>query len=380
MTTMQDVSFGANAILGVIVHIHAAIANTRLYTSTHPQVTRYLEGAHLELKRLLEQRPELTLMIVDQELVVDQQPLTHKTPHCTQFRQLLSRAGVEHISFLPGVTLAELTQLANELASDDQQTVRSTEAIKVGKVEVLVVPTDEQIVSAETQARIERMEMIRERSLDHFKELYHLIRSNKQTPVLGLEEIVQAFIRGIGNNLPPLQVLATLKSSDEYTFTHAVNVCILTMAQAEALGIGGQPLYDIGITASLHDAGKVFVPEDILNKPGKLTEQEWTHMRNHTIRGARQILRMDGLPKLAFLGALEHHIRYDGSGYPALGNWRPNLVSQMIAIADMFDAMRSRRPYQAPKPDILIFETLRKESGTMFNPLLVKNFLRLISR
>ncbi|MDA8141562.1 MAG: HD domain-containing protein [Desulfobacteraceae bacterium] len=377
---MQDAFGGPNSILSVIIHLHAAIANTRLYTSGHPQVTRYLEGAHAELARLLGKRSELTLLNLDQELVVDQQPLTPKTAHSVQFAQLLRRAGVEHISFLPGVTLAELTQLASELAADDQRGVRSTEAIKVGKVEVLVVPTDDQIISAETQARIENMEMIRERSMDHFKELYHLIRSNKQAPVLGLEEIVQAFIRGIGNNLPPLQVLATLKSSDEYTFTHAVNVCILTMAQAEALGISGRPLYDIGIAASLHDAGKVFVPEDILNKPGKLTEQEWAYMRNHTIRGARQILRMDGLPKLAFLGALEHHIRYDGTGYPALSNWRPNVISQMIAIADMFDAMRTRRPYQAPKPDAQIIDILRKDSGTMFNPVLVKNFVRLIRR
>jgi response regulator RpfG family c-di-GMP phosphodiesterase len=93
------------------------------------------------------------------------------------------------------------------------------------------------------------------------------------------------------------------------------------------------------------------------------------------------ILKLDGIPKLAFLAALEHHIRYDGTGYPNLGkNWRPNIVSQMIAIADMFDAMRSRRSYKEPKPDELIIKILQQESGTAFNPQLTRNFVRLLKR
>jgi HD-GYP domain-containing protein (c-di-GMP phosphodiesterase class II) len=129
----------------------------------------------------------------------------------------------------------------------------------------------------------------------------------------------------------------------------------------------------------MHDAGKMFVSDEILNKPDKLTDEEWQHMRAHAAQGAQYILRLEGIPRLAYLAALEHHIRYDGSGYPDLGkDWRPNIVSQMIAIADMFDAMRSRRPYKEPKPDALIIKILQQESGSAFNPKLVQNFLRLI--
>ena len=128
----------------------------------------------------------------------------------------------------------------------------------------------------------------------------------------------------------------------------------------------------------MHDAGKMFVPDEILNKARKLSEEEWRQIRIHTIRGGMQVLRMEGIPKLAFIGALEHHIRYDRSGYPALGHYRPTLVSQMIAIADMFDAMRSRRPYLEPKPVSLIISILKKDSGTAFHPLLVENFLKII--
>jgi response regulator RpfG family c-di-GMP phosphodiesterase len=90
---------------------------------------------------------------------------------------------------------------------------------------------------------------------------------------------------------------------------------------------------------------------------------------------------LDGIPKLAVLAALEHHLKYDGTGYPSIkGGWRPNIASQIIAISDVFDAMRSRRSYQEPQPLEKIEEVLRKGSGTQFNPKLVEHFLRLIKR
>ena len=220
---------------------------------------------------------------------------------------------------------------------------------------------------------------LRQRSLDEVKDLFHQIRTSREISPLGLDEMVQGFLQGMLSNVNPLQMLASLKSADDYTFTHAINVCILTMAQAESLGVNGTKLRDIGIAASMHDAGKMFVPEEILNKPDKLSREEWRHMQEHSAQGAQYILRLEGIPKLAFLAALEHHIRYDGTGYPDLGRgWRPNIVSQMIAVADVFDAMRSRRPYKEPKPDGVIVKILREESGTSFNPRLVLNFLKMI--
>lgn len=370
-----------NEIFGLISQMNAAVSNIRLYSSEHPQVRRYLEQAHATLDRLLRSRHDITFIIVDEELVVDNQALTSQTPHVAQFIQLFENAGVERITFQPPVSLPELARLAEGLTSDDHL-VRSSSGIKVGKIKVSAAEdgADAESVAPEVQERIEGLRPVREQSLHRLKELYHDFKTDRSLTVKGFGEIVRSFIQGIHKSIPPLHALASLKRWDEYTFTHAINVCILTMAQAEALGIRDKTLHDIGIAASMHDAGKVFVPDQILNKPDKLTDEEWGHMRDHTIRGARQMLRIEGLPKLAFLGALEHHIRFDGSGYPKLPNWRPNLVSQMIAVADAFDAMRSRRVYQEPKPDAVIIDVLRKSSGTAFNPMLVEKFIRLIKR
>jgi HD-GYP domain-containing protein (c-di-GMP phosphodiesterase class II) len=378
---MSDPRPGPSSILGVVAYLNAAISNARLYAADHPQVRRYLERSYTELARCLRAKSEITFLNVDQDLVVDNQPLAASSTHVTQFVQMLARGAVERITFFANLKIEELAQLVADLSADGQPTVRSTPHIQLGKVQVRVTAEAAAVqdIPPEMADRIAAMGPVRDYSIDQLKELYHNLKASRIPPVSGFEGIVQAFVMGMTGNVPPLQILAHLKSSDEYTFTHAVNVCILTMAQAEALGISGRKLHDIGIAASLHDAGKVFVPEEILNKPGKLTQEEWVHMRSHTVRGARQILRIEGIPKVAFIGALEHHIRYDGSGYPSLGQWRPSLVSQMIAIADAFDAMRSQRPYQAPKPDAMIIEILHKESGTAFNPLLVENFLRLLS-
>jgi HD-GYP domain-containing protein (c-di-GMP phosphodiesterase class II) len=153
------------------------------------------------------------------------------------------------------------------------------------------------------------------------------------------------------------------------------------MSQAENLGFRGDHLHDIGVASLLHDVGKIFVPEEILNKPGALTPEERRTIETHTVKGARYLMGIEEIPKLAVLAALEHHQKYDGNGYPSIkGGWTPNITSQMISVADVFDAMRSRRSYQEPIPQSKIEGVLTKGSGTSFNPVLVDRFLKMIKR
>jgi HD-GYP domain-containing protein (c-di-GMP phosphodiesterase class II) len=172
-----------------------------------------------------------------------------------------------------------------------------------------------------------------------------------------------------------------LRMLDEYTFTHSTNVCILNLAQAMALGIKGDALRDIGVAALLHDTGKLYVPEEILNKPGKLTDTEWEMIRSHPQRGAEYLLDNPGIPPLAVVVAYEHHMQYDNSGYPQVSrDWRQNICSQMTTISDFFDAMRTKRIYRDALETKIIADQMTKISGTSLNPLLTKNFLILIEK
>ena len=109
-----------------------------------------------------------------------------------------------------------------------------------------------------------------------------------------------------------MSLLASIKSSDEYTFTHVANVGILTMSQAETLGFKGEQLHQIGVASLLHDVGKLFIPDEILNKTSALTPEERKVIETHTVKGARYLMGLDGIPKVAVLAALEHHLKFDG--------------------------------------------------------------------
>jgi HD-GYP domain-containing protein (c-di-GMP phosphodiesterase class II) len=176
-------------------------------------------------------------------------------------------------------------------------------------------------------------------------------------------------------------VLAAMREKDEYNFTHSANVCILTMAQALSLGIQGQLLNDIGMAAMLHDIGKMFMPDEILTKEDKLTEEEFALMKTHPAKGGRYLLETSGVPRLAAIVAYEHHMRDNLSGYPsAPPGLKLNFASQLTAIADVFDAMRTVRCYQKPYSPHKIANLLLSKAGSEFNPLLVRNFLNLMSR
>jgi HD-GYP domain-containing protein (c-di-GMP phosphodiesterase class II) len=365
-------------IISVVGHLNAAVSNKRLYAAHHPQVLRYLNHAHEALSQVLGIQMELTFIIVDEEVVANNHPLSSKGPHLRQFAEMLNNKAIERITFLQGLSIEELTGLIEDLAAD-KTVMRSGEKIKLGKIKIPDTDAKLDALSPEAHQKMKELGLLDDKPIDKMKELFHHIQTTQKMPVDSLKQVVHGFVSGMLFNIQPLSLLTSLKSSDEYTFTHAINVCVLTMAQAELLGIKKGRLYDIGVAAALHDIGKIFIPDEILNKPGKLTDEERALMQHHTVRGARYILKMDGLPRLAFIAALEHHIRYDGSGYPELRKgWKPNIVSQMIAVADLFDAMRSHRPYQDSKPDDMIINILTEESGTTFDPQLVTNFLHII--
>jgi putative nucleotidyltransferase with HDIG domain len=158
-----------------------------------------------------------------------------------------------------------------------------------------------------------------------------------------------------------------------------VNVSILTMGQARALGIDGPLLRELGLAALMHDIGKVRTPLEILNKPARLTDAEYTIMKRHTVDGAEMLRATSDIPALAPVVAFEHHLRLDGSGYPA-GAVRSslNVGTMLCSIADVYDAMRSQRKYQQAFPSDRILAVMRQNDGLQFDQNLVRRFTQLV--
>ena len=191
--------------------------------------------------------------------------------------------------------------------------------------------------------------------------------------------MIDGLAQAVAQNRSALLALTTLKNYDNYTFTHMVNVSILTMGQARGIGIDGPLLREFGLAALMHDIGKVRTPLEILNKPDKLTPDEFAIMKKHTIDGAEMLRSTPDIPTLAPVVAFEHHLRLDGSGYPD-GAKRPmlNAGTMLCGIADVYDAMRSQRAYQQAFPTDRILEVLKRNDGKQFDQHLVRRFVQLI--
>jgi HD-GYP domain-containing protein (c-di-GMP phosphodiesterase class II) len=377
----------------VISQLTAAVANTSLYSPTHPQVAQYAEKAHIVLAEMLQHKPEITLLLIGNDLIADnrQMAATGAASYVTNFIRILKKQAIERITFAAGLPKEELLGLIQNLASSDTLSIRSTSFIKLGKVELRITKPGEQQSSVGADALsnaadvppevLQDLLALTAEELDLLKDLYLGAKLHKKIDVRGVDDMVKGFIKGFRQEINPLSLLASLKSVNEYTFTHVTNVCILTMSLSENLGFTGEYLHQIGVASLLHDIGKIFIPDEILSKPGKLTPEERSTIESHTVKGARYLMGIEGIPKLAVLAALEHHQKFDGNGYPSIkGGWTPNITSQLIGVADVFDALRSRRSYREPVPQEKIIAMLTKEKGTSFNPLIVDRFIKMIGR
>ncbi|MGA1844409.1 MAG: HD-GYP domain-containing protein [bacterium] len=365
----------------VITHLTAAVTNSHLYAISHPQVTQCIDRAYNDLSEILRHRPEITVFLIDDDLVVDKRPISSNGQVFDKFVRIMQESGIERITFMEGLPRKDLQDLIQNLGASGASPLQTSTHIKLGKVELRVDREEDTDVSL-SNTYGEDLEIsidLKDANLNILKELYTSMKKKKKVDVHGIDVIVKGFIKGIREGMGPISLLTSLKSMDEYTFTHGINVCVLTMSQAEAMGFEGDLLHHIGVASSLHDIGKLFIPDEILNKPGELTRKEREIIKSHAVKGASYIMELKDIPNIAVLGALEHHIKFNGQGYPRVrSSYKPNIVSQMIAISDVFDALRSTRPYRKGRPQKEVVNILQSARGNDFSPQLVDIFIKAI--
>ena len=329
-------------------HMVTAVANAKLYSLDHPQIKRLCEAARRCLDSLLKGHSMLSLLIVEGEILFDDFPLPPGL-HSQKFARLMEQHRINRIIISQGVENDELGELIAFLVGAE----KAYPACSHLRFETLANHDNLQPIKplqASLPDDVDALQAIKIDSHGRLAEIFQGFSRQKTIKMTGLAEIVSGFINAFHRETPSLLALMPLRSMDEYTFTHGLNVCLLNLAQAIHLGIQGVLLHDIGIAALLHDIGKLHIPIEILNKPGKLDEKEWAIMKQHPIKGARRLLDCPGVPQLAVVTAFEHHLRYDLSGYPAVSRqWRQHLCSQMTTIADIYDALRTKTPLSVAK-------------------------------
>jgi putative nucleotidyltransferase with HDIG domain len=282
----------------------------------------------------------------------------------------------------PGNGRAFMEETLGALASGSVDTAEARQTrptnIRYGAVGVDAGTGDADGVAGERAASAGLAFTLREEA-DTVEWLHAELRSRGDLHLLEAEAIVRSLSVAMHGEQAFMIPLLRLKKSDEYTTTHALNVSILATALAEYLGLGPKEVRSFGISGLLHDLGKTRVPDDILNKPGKLTPEERTVMNSHTTEGARILLETERQLDLAAVVAYEHHIKLNGEGYPELKHKRAcHPASDLVHVCDVYDALRTHRPYRVAWEATRVIEYIREGAGSEFNPHLANSFVAMM--
>lgn len=205
------------------------------------------------------------------------------------------------------------------------------------------------------------------------------IRLGKQIEMEKVEPLVENMVDSIFRNPDALMPLGRLKEHDSYTFQHSVSVCTLMIAFARGLELDRKTIKEIAVGALLHDVGKAKVPDEILNKPAKLTDAEFAKMKSHVVQSIVILQNTPGISQIALDVAGQHHERFDGTGYPnKLKGEEISLYGQMGAIVDVYDAITSDRVYHKGMPPTEALGKLLEWSKFHFDPEMVRKFIKAV--
>ena len=355
----------------------AAVRSGQLYSRGHPIISRNLEALSVVVHQIHSAAPSVVLGIVGDEIIVDDQPMS-KGENLGGLVRRLKAIAVERITFDRGVTPDELATFVDSVTTLEARTgsepppFPTLPHIRVGRVTVGDHPE-----SGSTD--MAAFKKLYSDAVNVAGTVWDSAATESQPDATAARKMIDGLAQAVSQNRSALLALTMLKDYDDYTFTHMVNVSILTMGQARAVGIEGTLLREFGLGALMHDIGKVRTPLEILNKPDKLNDAEFEIMRRHVVDGAEILRATPDIPTLAPVMAFEHHMRIDGSGYPfGVKRHKLNLGTMLCSISDVYDAMRSQRKYQQAFPTDRILEVLKKNDGMQFDQHLVRRFSQLV--
>jgi putative nucleotidyltransferase with HDIG domain len=359
-----------------------SLRGIQLYASNHPLVTRNIQGLCDTIRAIQAHEAPTTVGVVGEELVVGDVPMPKASSSMGELIKRLRLLGVERITIERGASSEEMAAFIQRLGTIDPVAIKEAAAqgqdvfnqphIRVGRIQI------EQRVE-ENLSDTATIRKLYAEAVNMASAVWESARSESKPDAEAARGMVNGLAQAVSQNRTALLALTALKNYDNYTFTHMVNVSILTMGQARGLGIDGPLLREFGLAALMHDIGKVRTPPEVLNKPDKLTDEEFTIMKRHVVDGAEILRRTPEMPALAPVVAFEHHLRLDGTGYPDRVS-RPtlNVGTMLCSIADVYDAMRSQRRYQKAFPTDRILAVLQRNDGKQFEQHLVRRFVQLV--
>ena len=368
-----------------IQHLNAARKRIQLFPATHPIVAESTAKAKEALDRLVEGKKNFTVSFVAGELYADGRLMAEESLAFHELIADLTQRNIASLTFAPGMDVGELSALltATVLRGDETEGAGGLEAVFARKGIAHVLLNRLTVASSDraTGGTAEGIRVARETydsTVQRVTEAFSDAQSGGSLDMEVVDGMAGRLMVSVAQNKDVVMRLSTIKSFSEYTFFHSVNVAILTLLMGARLGLPDELLRRLGVAALLHDVGKVRVPLDILDKPGRLTEDEFAVMKSHSVEGLKIITSQRDVDPLVPVIAAEHHAHYDLKGYPDLtGAGGIHMLSHLVTIADVYDALTSDRCYRnAMLPDRAM-QIILQGRGTQFHPLFLKIFVNV---
>lgn len=218
------------------------------------------------------------------------------------------------------------------------------------------------------------------KSVESIGVLFHEMKTGDKIPLRDFQPIAEGVLDQVLGVQGVLSRLRQVKSGDEYTFNHSMNVGIYSVLIGKWLNYDEQTLRLLAMAGLLHDTGKAKVPAEIIQKPGRLTEDEFREVKRHPLYGYQMAINTAGIPKRIAVIVLQHHERENGMGYPlSLSSGNIDVLAKIVAVTDVYDAVTSDRVYQTKRTPYVAANILMEESFQTLDPLIVQTFLTNIT-
>jgi HD-GYP domain-containing protein (c-di-GMP phosphodiesterase class II) len=375
----------------LLLAFYTALRSLKLYPVENATVQKSLEDLDATTKGLLAAESDLEIRLAGDFIFFNATRLRLELDNYASFSHVMAmfrgyeigalrvRSGVDRREWQ--IFLSLLLSQAGRATADERHK-ELQERMDLAKLVHLEMERGIAEGGSSSEAR-EASKQVYAQSVAVTKEVIAGVRLGRATGLKRVKRAVQMVVDQVLNNEISMVGLTTLREYDEYTFTHSVNVCIFSVALGKKLGFSKVQLCDLGMAALLHDVGKARVPPAVLNKQGKLDEQEWKTIQAHPWYGALTLFSMRGyeeIPYRSILVAHEHHMKTDLTGYPKVVRPRKlGIFSRIVSVADGFDAATTRRVYQTVplEPDQVLRE-MWENSNRGYDKVLVKALINLI--
>jgi putative nucleotidyltransferase with HDIG domain len=339
------------------------------YPQGHPAALQPFREMENAIGSMQGEQGEVRVAVVDGILSVGQHLFFTPTPPLQELARRLEQRGIFGMVLKRGVDAGDLMELARLLGESEGDAAQVKEGLAQAGVESIEVLEEEALTETYHEA------------VGAIREIFHEIGTGRIPNSRRMLNVVSSLAAVAVKQAPTLLGLTMIKDYDNYTFQHSVNVGVLAMALSASMGEPRDQVEEAGMAGFLHDVGKTRVNKGILNKPGKLSHEEYLEMKRHPEYGAEIVRQMEGVPERVAEAVLGHHIRYDRAGYPEWARTLPlGVTSGIVAVADCYDATTTLRSYQRPMQPKEAVDKIRTLSGTSLNTDIVESFLELAGK